>query len=263
MLYYELKKWFSKKKVLCLSVLFLLIGVYTIFGMINVAGLKGNPDPFLSFLGFWDNFVIFTLLMVIFGISPFFAREIELGAAPVLVTLRKGKGDFISTKIKLALVYANLLFLLFIVVSMIGYGLVYKYNFNVPVNGEYAMELTVYPWIKTQGNILLIRYIGNFLGINFMALLSLLVSKYVKKSFVTAVVLVLGIFVLGFIPDNIPFIGYVFGLSPICLAGRASTYRVLFVIGNHSVIILHIGFLVYMIGILLLYKKIKQEYKIY
>lgn len=251
---YEMKKALGVKKRAVIGILLVLTSIYALYGMVYRSAEQGVSEPFLDFSAFVDSLGMVMNFIVIFIVSALYPMERENGMTPMLLVTKYGEKNMDRAKIAVALAVTNLLVVIKVAVVFFGCSFAKHLNFDDMVSESYAVSLSTDQLVQTYGNIICIQMIGFALGINFIALVCLRLSVKIQKSFVTAIVCALLCFIPGLIPESVPVLGILGSLSPMCLAGRAATYRVLFQVGSYACTILHVGFLIYIVLIFLMIK---------
>ncbi len=251
---YEIKKVLGIKKRVAIGILLALTSIYALYGMVYRSAEQGIQEPFLDFSAFIDSLGMVMQFIVIFIVSALYPMEQETGMTPMLLVTKYGEKNMDRVKVAAALAVTNLLVVMKGAVVFCGCYFAKHLNFDDMVSESYAVSLSSDPLVQTYGNIVCIQMIGFALGINFIALVCLRLSVKIQKSFVTAIVCALLCFIPGLIPESVPVLGILGSLSPMCLAGRDSTYRVLFQSGSYACTILHVGFLTYSVLIFLMIK---------
>lgn len=235
---------------------------YCLYFMVRSKGIPGEPgEVLLQFTGGWDYFILVSECIVIVMAASLFPLEEETGLVQVLLASRQGKNRLAMAKIGVALFLANAFFLISVAVLVLGYVPVFGRDFGIPIAwaGSFGMEYAVDPGIGTYGDLLFMMMAGLFLSMNFTALFSMFLSMKLHRALPAAASVILLYLVGSFLPE-IPVLGFVFNLSPICLGMRAVTYRVLFSIGSFSVTVLHVGMAAYLILIVALFARVKLAY---
>lgn len=258
MFYFELKKMFGGKKLIRFLLIFILLTLYCTYLMVRSGGME---DTLLEFTGGFDYLFLVVLCSAVVKSVPLFPMEEENNLSQVLLASRYGKKRLAMTKIAAALFVANILFLAAVGALLWGYAAVFGWNFAIPIKeaGDFGMEYTADPGIKTYGSLLFLFLCGMFLSLNFTVFFSMFLSWKLRRPAAAAGMIIFLYFVFALLPE-IPKLGYVFNLSPICLGARAVTYKVLFSVGMLSVTAVHVGFVMYVVMIWLLFKKMRNIY---
>lgn len=256
MFYFELKKMFGGKKLVRFLLIFLLFTLYCTYIMVRAEGLE---DTLLEVTAGLDYLFLVVLCSAIVKAVSLFPMEEENNLSQVLMASRHGKRRLAMTKIAAALFVANIMFLAAVGALLWGYTAVFGWDFAIPIQeaGDFGMEYAADPGVQTYGNLLVLFLSGMFLSLNFTVLLSMFLSMKLHRPAAAVGAIIFLYFVFALLPE-IPKLGYVFNLSPICLGMRAVTYKVLFSVGTFSVTVVHVGFAVYMVLIWLLFVKIRN-----
>ena len=257
MFYYELKKMYGKKKLIRFGLIFSLLTLYCSYIMVRS---KGIEDTLLQFTGGFDYLFLVVLCYAIVKSASLFPMEAENNLSQVLLASKYGKKRLALTKIFAALFVANILFFIAVGAMLLGYAVVFGGDFTIPIAaaGGFGLEYTADPVIKTYGSLLFLFVCGMFLSLNFTVFFSMFLSLKLRRPIAAAGTVIFLYFVTAILPE-IPKLGYVFNLSPICLGMRAVTYQVLFSVGPFSVTVNHVGCGVYVILTGLLFRWVKSE----
>ena len=261
MLSYEFKKLFGKKKMIVLIIFFAVISMYSSAEMYKVQSLDFGV-PFENYLNAHGVYRFAVLMIVMVAASSIFPNESENNMSEIMMTSRYGKNRIPLIKMSTILLTSNILFIISTLVIMLGYFWNFGTAFDIPITEGWELSYTIDPDIKTFGDKLLIEQISGFIEINFTALVCMLLSLKVKKAFSTVVFVVAAYLAIAVIPlSNVPVLFVLTDLSPMCLGGRVTTYKELFIVGSHSITALDIGFVLYIILVGLLAMRVKSVYK--
>lgn len=259
MLYFEMKKLMKTKRMIMAVAVFTIATLYAVIMMCKSNSI-GSSDPFLEFQGASGLYQIVILFLIIVVTSSFFPVEMEFNLTQIIAAAKYGRGKLALAKVFVALMFANSMFLIYVGALYLGFFSAFRMGLDMPIIEGEALEYMVDPGVRTFGDIIILQAIGMFLSANFTAALSLFLSSKLKKAFSTAVIIIISYTVFAFL-SNVPLIGMMSSLTPICLTGRAITYKVLLSLGSASITILHVGFIVYIILIMVLLCLIKSVYK--
>lgn len=259
---YELKKIFGKKKLVILGAFYILLMFYCLFLMVGSKEFpRDGGEVLLQFTGGFDYFILVNVCIVIVTVAALFPLERETGLSQVLLASKYGKNRLAMVKIGAALFLANAFFAVIVLVLILGYVAVFGRDFGVPIAqaGAFGLEYAIDPGIGTYGDLLFMMMAGVFLSMNFTVLFTMSLSIKFRRALPAAASVIFLYFAGTFLPE-IPVLGFVFNLSPICLGMRAVTYKVLFSIGSLSVTVLHVGMAVYLLLIGALFARVKSAY---
>ena len=152
MLKYEFKKLMGRKKIAVVSILYILVTIYTTYIMIdratNMAYPIDNFENFTSCNRMNITAIIYILAMLL---SSFFTYEANNNMQDILVTSMLGKDKLAMVKIEVALIVANIMYIIHLVAFFFAYFMAYKMDFGIPIDG-YSVGYTVNPSVKTQGD---------------------------------------------------------------------------------------------------------------
>ncbi len=243
---YEWKKIFGKKKRMILGIFYPLVLLYCLLIMIRSKEIR--EEVLLQFSGGFDYFILVNVCIVTVMVAALFPLEEETGLSQVLLASRYGRSRLAMAKIGVALFLANGLFLISVVVLFLGYVSVFGRDFGIPIDqaGAFGLEYAIDPGIRTYGDLFFMMMAGTFLSTNFTALFTMFLSMKFQRALPAAASVILLYFAGAVLPE-IPVLGFVFNLSPICLGMRAVTYQVHFAVGSFSVTVLHVGMAAYLV----------------
>ena len=263
MLKYEFKKLFGKRKGIVLLALFIGFLAFCAVVISRIvpemrAGYFSEEELFSRYGEVFGGFLTYVQMIVVAVTASLFPMEFTNNMSEIAMSSKYGKNKLVSTKIIMALLLGNGITISYIIVFLIGYFSIFGFDFNIPIVAGWELDYLVDPDVRTQGDCLIREIFGTWLIGNFLLLLSLLVSQKTKKAFSTSVIVIVSGLALTFMPGDNP----VMDLSPFCFSYRPSTYKELFMIGETSVTALDIGYVVYIILILLLLIRIKSASKV-
>ena len=259
MIYFEMKKLLKTKRMIMAAAVFAIATLYAVIMMCKSNSIT-SVDPFLEFQGASGFYQIILLFIITVVTSSFFPVEVESNLTQIMVTSKFGRDKLALAKVFVAFVFVNIMFLIYVGALYLGYFSAFRAGLDIPIVEGEALEYVVDPGVRTFGDIIILQAIGMFLSANFTAALSLFLSSKLKKAFSTAVIIIILYIVFAFL-SNVPLIGMISSLTPICLTGRAITYKVLLSLGSVSITILHVVFIVYIVLIMGLLYLIKSVYK--
>lgn len=202
MLGFELKKILRKKIAIASIIIYILIGTYWCWVLIeNVSGM-GIGDIYGHFFDLEMVYMQLMITWVCFLITQLFPLEYNTNMIQILSITKNGTKKFWSVKIKVALLFSNCLYLLYLTVVLVSWLIKFGFHFDMPVVGEYYFSAIIKnPSINTLGEVLLIHLLAAFLSVNTTALICLYLSNRLKKALLSSVIILTISFILAIFPE--------------------------------------------------------------
>ena len=190
MFHYEWKKLVSKKLLCVIFVFFAYIFIDYLFFQESDTWRQW----FISYT--FDIKLMYGLL--IFILSPMFSREKELEMFDLIVVSKRGVTDLPKKKLLVSFAAANLMLLIFCVLSYVSFGISHSiWDWNVPIDDAMLQAFLSNADIVTYKDMLSQVLFNSFLSINLVAALTLFVSSKCKQSVQTVIIVFAVNFVFG------------------------------------------------------------------
>lgn len=151
-----------------------------------------NPDKiYLIYENGWNLFLgfarfdIFLIIVTIIVISSVFCSEYESGMSEILLCCKNGKGKLFFSKMLTAIILTVLLCILFYLTDFI----VYDIKYGLP-NGNYPIQ-SISEYNYSSNNLSLYQlagliFLNKLLAMLYLCLFAVIISVFIKKSFITS-----------------------------------------------------------------------------
>ncbi len=187
---YEWKKMIPKKGLLFIPLLYIYL--FIDFGFVS------SDDIWIEwFISYNFDFKILCVILI-FILSPLFAREKESDMLDLILTSKNGVKELPKIKLLTGFVLTNILVILFCVISYISFGIGHSaWNWNVQIEDMALYRFISNPAIVTYRDMRNQVWLNSFFALNLLAAFVMLVSGKAKGSLHVAIISMVVNFVLG------------------------------------------------------------------
>lgn len=261
MLYYEFKKLFGKRKRIVLLGMFSVLVCFFTIVMCRLTSYNYEIIPFEEYLAYYWLYGMSVLYIIIFlHVSVFPVEEIN-AMSQILLISKFGREQLAKTKVTLSLILTNIIVLMFLASSLLGYSVAFALDFKIPIIEYYETIYTANSIVNTSGGLLFMNMTAFIITANFTALFSMYMSAKIKNTYLVCILLFLACFLTLFSLN--PEAGIFFSLTPFgnyIVIGDA--LKVMFLLGSFSVTPYFLSLAITFMLICILYGKIKNVYRV-
>ncbi|MCL2253488.1 MAG: hypothetical protein FWC09_03515 [Lachnospiraceae bacterium] len=215
--------------------------------------------PLWEYLALYWMYGMIILDIIILAHVSIFPQEEKNAMSQILMCSQFGRGQLAKAKMILALLGTNIIIMLFIVSSLIGYVVAFDFDFKIPIIEDYDIIYAINSTVNTSGDLLFIMLFTFIFTANFTALFSMYISAKLNNPYLACVLLFIGCFVSLFSLN--PEIGVFFALTPL---GNyiviAENLQAMFSLGSLTLTPHLLSVIITFIFICILLKKIKNIY---
>ena len=253
---YECKKIFNKRLSIILLVILALVVSFFTFAMYQT-----SSNSFWEYRSFFWLYGIAILYIIIFVNVTIFTIEEKNDMSSVLMISKLGREALANSKLLLALLVTNIAVILFLATSLFGYVVVFSSNFDIAILEEEEIIINIAnSSVQNYGEMLMVMMLGFIFSANFTALFALYLSKKLKSSYLTCILLFFGCFLAMF--NITPEFGTFSSFLPLGnYIVNADALQIMYTLGPVAVTPHFISLLITLILILLLIFKVKSVYK--